>query len=58
MYIGQIGTVGRLGLTPTKGVAYRIILDGLIWERVTDDATGEFVFDDATGAPVYAQVIA
>ena len=49
-----------LGLTPTrnKGVPFRISINGLVYERVTDDATGQFVFDDATGQPVYAQVLA
>ena len=54
----RVGGRGPGHLARVKGVPFRISINGVVYERVTDDATGQFVFDDATGQPVYAQVLA
>ncbi|QNH91703.1 hypothetical protein SR18_gp052c [Caulobacter phage SR18] len=42
--------------TLSKGVPFRIYINGVLFERVQDDLTNEFLADDLTGDPVYQQV--
>lgn len=52
MPIGQLGAVGRLGLTPAKGAPFRITIGARVFERVTLD--GAFVALD--GQPLYMEI--
>lgn len=41
---------------PPKGVGAFVWIDGVLYGRVTDDATGEYVTDSLTGDQVYQRV--
>ena len=42
--------------TLSKGVPFRLYINGVLFERITDDDTGAFLTDDDTGLPLYDQV--
>lgn len=45
-----------LALTRNKGVPFRLYINGVLFERITDDDTGAFLTDDDTGLPLYDEV--
>jgi hypothetical protein len=50
----MVGQIGRHG--PAQGVPLRLWIDGVLFERLTDDETGQYLTDDDTNEPLYDEV--